>query len=123
MSKSTPNATEPSVRVIVNPASSSGRGGKVAPRLFDALEAARIDHRSVMTEAPGDATRLAAEAAQDGVRRIVVVGGDGTIHEVAGGLLASGVDPLPSLAVFPVGTGNDFFRMVGTKKTEEAVVA
>ncbi len=54
--------------------------------------------------------------------RLLVVGGDGTIHEVAGGLLASGrfgpedAEP-PPIAILPVGTGNDFFRMVRSGST------
>ena len=113
----------PPVVVIVNPASSSGRGGRVAPRLVSALEGAGISHRVVKTGAPGDAVGLAREAAKDGAERVVVVGGDGTIHEVARGLLESGVETLPAVAVFPVGTGNDFFRMVGAGKKEGDVIA
>lgn len=64
------------------------------------------------TEAPGHAARLATEATVEGAERIMVVGGDGTVHEVAGGLLAGSPAHVPPLAVFPVGTGNDFFRMV-----------
>lgn len=64
------------------------------------------------TDAPGHAARLAAEAAAEGAAQIMVVGGDGTVHEVAGGLLADPSVRVPPLAVFPVGTGNDFFRMV-----------
>ncbi len=55
--------------------------------------------------------------ARDVASRILVVGGDGTVHEVADGLLAdsrptAGRPAVPPLAVLPVGTGNDFFRMV-----------
>ena len=67
------------------------------------------------TDAPGHASRLAAEAVRDGVDRLVVVGGDGTIHEVAGGLVDSGAECLPTVAVCPVGTGNDFYRMVSPR--------
>jgi len=66
----------------------------------------------IPTEAQGHAKALAGAAAREGAPRILAVGGDGTIHEVANGLLGSGVDP-PPMAVVPVGTGNDFFRMVG----------
>ena len=52
---------------------------------------------------------------RDGVDRLVVVGGDGTIHEVAGGLLENGAECLPTVAVCPVGTGNDFYRMVSPR--------
>lgn len=64
-----------------------------------------------LTTAPGHAADLAREAAAEGVDRLLVVGGDGTLHEVANGLLDSGTVP-PALAICPVGTGNDFYRMV-----------
>ncbi|MFW6200864.1 MAG: diacylglycerol/lipid kinase family protein, partial [Gemmatimonadota bacterium] len=56
---------------------------------------------------------------------IVAVGGDGTVHEIAQGLLGpvqegrppdERSDAVPSLAVVPIGTGNDFFRMVGASR-------
>ena len=104
------------LRVIVNPAASSGRGGRAAQSLLEELDSRgqRCDAR--YTDAPGHASRLAAEAVRDGVDRLVVVGGDGTIHEVAGGLLESGAERLPTVAVCPVGTGNDFYRMVSPRR-------
>lgn len=114
------------VCVVVNPASSGGRGRKAARKLVAALDAVATPRRLRFTEAPGHAAELAAEAAADGAERIVVVGGDGTVHEVAAGLLDSGRNSLPALAVFPVGTGNDFFRMVdrvGAGRSAEATVA
>ena len=114
------------VRVVVNPASSGGRGRRAGRKLVAALDAVAVPRQVRVTEAPGHAARLATEAAFDGTERIVVVGGDGTVHEVAGGLLASGRSSLPAVAVFPVGTGNDFFRMVdpnGGRRTPEDTVA
>ena len=109
------------LRVIVNPAASGGRGRKAAETLVQVLErrAIRCDVRH--TEAPGHAEDLAAEAVRDGVSGVVVVGGDGTMHEVAQGLVGSGADPLPAVALFPVGTGNDFHRMIGAERSAEAV--
>lgn len=49
---------------------------------------------------------------QDGARHIVAVGGDGTVHDVANGILR--YDDAPTaLGVVPVGTGNDFAKVVG----------
>ena len=110
-----------SLRAIVNPAASGGRGRDAALELFTVLDGRGVAYETRYTEAPGHAVRLAAEAATEGAGRIVVVGGDGTIHEVAGGLLTSGVDPLPPVVVFPVGTGNDFYRMVGADRSVEDV--
>jgi len=56
---------------------------------------------------------MAEALARESADRILVVGGDGTIHEVANGILESG-GPKPALAVVPVGTGNDFYRIIGT---------
>ena len=104
------------IRVIVNPAASSGRGGKAARSLLRELDSLGQRYDARHTDAPGHASRLAAEAALDGVSRLIVVGGDGTIHEVAGGLLESGAERLPTVAVCPVGTGNDFYRMVSSRR-------
>lgn len=66
------------------------------------------------TERRGHATELAAAAAADGTRLVVVHGGDGTINEVVNGLLAGGVNPAgPLLAVVPGGSTNVFARAVG----------
>lgn len=56
----------------------------------------------VQTHNPGDATRYAAQAAQDGMGMVFVAGGDGTINEVVNGLAGSST----ALGIVPVGTGN-----------------
>src|SRR2546422_353233 len=63
------------------------------------------------TEGPGHGTELAARAARAGVERVVAIGGDGTVHDVANGLLRHGGDV--QLGVVPIGTGNDFAKLVG----------
>ena len=84
------------------------------------LDARSLPHETRFTEAPGHAAELAAEARDAGVWAVVVVGGDGTVHEVAGGLLAGGPGRLPAVSVFPAGTGNDFFRMLGAERNAAA---
>jgi YegS/Rv2252/BmrU family lipid kinase len=66
----------------------------------------------VRTERPGHAVELAAHAARAGVQRVVALGGDGTVHEVANGLVACGSNA--ALGVVPIGSGNDFAKLVGT---------
>ena len=63
------------------------------------------------TERPGHGQDLAAEAASRGARHVVAVGGDGTVHEVANGLLNADADA--ALGVVPIGSGNDFAKLVG----------
>ena len=110
------------LRVIVNPAAAGGRGRKAARELFGVLDGRSMAYDARYTEAPGHASHLAAEAVSDGVERILVVGGDGTVHEVADGLIGCGVEHPPAVVVFPVGTGNDFHRMVGSDRSVTAVV-
>lgn len=98
---------------IVNPTAGGGRARRV-----EAVIRARLMDRAApepefrFTERAGHAVTIAGEGAAAGFDPIVAVGGDGTAHEVANGLLGfSG--SIPSLAVIPVGTGNDFARSVG----------
>ncbi len=75
----------------------------------------------VQTVAAGDEARLAREAAQDGVRALVVLGGDGTVSRVAGALVQAGADT--PLAVLSGGTGNDFVKSLGTPSRDYAAMA
>lgn len=59
------------------------------------------------TSAPGDATRLAREAAAAGCEAVFAIGGDGTVHETAVGLIDSN-NPATALVVVPVGSANDY---------------
>lgn len=63
------------------------------------------------TRSESEAARLARDAAAAGVERIVAAGGDGTVHLVVQGIMATRARPV--LAVLPVGTGNDLVRTLG----------
>ena len=60
------------------------------------------------TEKPGDARRLAAEAASQGYDTVIVAGGDGTVGEVANGLIGTDV----ALGILPIGTFMNVARML-----------
>ena len=81
----------------------------------------RSPYRLAVTERPGHASDIAAEAKEEGAEKILGVGGDGTVHEIANGLLRSKGDP-PPLTVLPVGTGNDFYKMIGGERGVEGAV-
>ncbi len=102
------------VHVILNPTAGGGAGAKVGEKVAEELRVRGIDHRLLPTSGPGHASELAQRAAEEGAPRILAVGGDGTVHEIVNGLVESDRDG-PSIAVVPVGTGNDFHRMVGPK--------
>ncbi|MGH7700670.1 MAG: diacylglycerol/lipid kinase family protein [Gemmatimonadales bacterium] len=98
--------------LIVNPTAGRGAGARAADRVARAFphEGWAVD--LARTERPWHAAELAARAGRDGVQRVIAVGGDGTVHEVANGLLGAGVPA--ALGVVPVGSGNDFAKLVGT---------
>ena len=74
---------------------------------------------SVQTGSPGQAVALAARGAQAGYAAIVAAGGDGTINEVINGVAAVTPDsqPLGPVAVYPIGTGNDFAHTLKRRPT------
>ena len=92
--------------VIVNPTSAGGATGSLWPELASDLNSHFGSFKNVFTKKPGDATALASEAARKGTALIIACGGDGTISEVANGILNSGKDV--ELGIFPSGTGGDF---------------
>jgi len=110
-----------SIHIILNPASSSGAGGRMAPKVEQRLRERGVDYVLHRTNAPGHGEALVRTALDGGATRLLVVGGDGTIHEVANGLLGNGRSRVP-MAVLPLGTGNDFYRMVGAPKAMGAAL-
>jgi diacylglycerol kinase (ATP) len=94
--------------VIVNPSSASGSTGEAWPALASDLRAGFGAFQTAFTRVRGDAATLANEAARKGIKLIIACGGDGTISEVANGILSSGKDA--ELGILPSGTGGDFRR-------------
>ncbi len=109
------------VAVILNPASGAGKTLKLVPQVMNALNAQGRSFKLHLTSRRGEATDVARTFALDGVAVVIAVGGDGTIHEVANGLLASGRD-VP-LGLVPSGHGSDFARTAGIPKSVDEAVA
>ena len=97
--------------VIVNPASADGATREKWPKIASDLRTHFGPYSVAMTEAPGHARTLAAEAAMQGTKFIIACGGDGTISEVANGIMDS--NSAAELGVLPAGTGSDFRRSIG----------
>jgi diacylglycerol kinase (ATP) len=90
------------IRLIVNPTSGSGTAGALAAqacRILEARGAASIFRTAARGDAEEEARRFSRAA---GSESVLCIGGDGTVGEVANGLLGSG---LP-FAVLPTGTAN-----------------
>ncbi len=98
-------------QVILNPAAGRGAARRAESIVARAFRAHGWAVDVVRTEAPGHGQELAAQAVRQGARHIVAVGGDGTVHEVANGMLRT--DAEAALGVVPVGSGNDFAKLLG----------
>ena len=96
---------------LVNPASGNGSTGRRWPEIHRRATVAGLHGDALLSERPGHLAELAREAALAGAGLLVVVGGDGSVNEVANGLL--GLPASPELAVIPRGTGWDFVRTHG----------
>jgi diacylglycerol kinase (ATP) len=94
--------------VIVNPSSASGSTGEAWPQIASDLRSQYGSFQALFTKRRGDAATLAGEAARKGAKLIIACGGDGTVSEVANGILSSGKDV--ELGILPSGTGGDFRR-------------
>ena len=110
--------------VIVNPVSGGGKGLEDFPKISHLLRENGIEHDPAFTEYRYHATELTVEAINSGYRKIIVVGGDGTLNEVVNGLfIQKQCEPKEILlAVIAVGTGNDWVRTFGTPRNYTAAI-
>jgi YegS/Rv2252/BmrU family lipid kinase len=100
----------PDLVVILNPQAGRGAAGRRRGELEQAFHAARLDAVVEPTEESGHAPELVRQALERGIRRLAVVGGDGTISAVAGALLRHPAGHAAALGIIPIGTGNDFVK-------------
>jgi len=101
------------VRFIFNPHSGSNRKNPyLRDRALEFIAARKLDATLVATERPRHATDLARQAVADGCGLVVAIGGDGTMNEVATGL----VDTPAVFGLIPCGSGNGLGRHLGIHK-------
>jgi len=105
---------------LVNPASANGSTGRRWPELARRAAAAGLEGDTLFSERQGHLAELAREAALGGAELLVVVGGDGSVNEVANGL--AGLGRQPEVALVPRGTGWDFSRTFGIPRNIDDAV-
>lgn len=110
--------------VIINPNAGNGKGKKDFDRITGLLEREDIPFSARFTERKTEATHHAREAIENGFRKIIVVGGDGTLNEVINGVFSQNACPANEIvvALIPVGTGNDWGRMFGIPLVYEGAI-
>lgn len=109
------------VGVVVNPVAGSGRMRRVWPSAREALTRRFGELIVEETAAVGEASLYARKLALEGAEIVIAAGGDGTISEVADGLLRAGGGS--QLGIMPAGTGSDLARGLGLDGGVEAAAA
>jgi diacylglycerol kinase (ATP) len=108
--------------VLVNPRAGSGRGAVVWERARAEVEGAE-QLRVVLAGEPEAAARQLGEALGDPeVRRLIAVGGDGTLHLAANRLVAHGLTERVALGMVPAGTGSDLAKALGLPRAPAAAL-
>ena len=97
--------------VIANPKSAAGSTRDKWSAIASDLRTHFGPFNVAFTKGPGDGIEIARRAGEAGRPLIIACGGDGTVNEIANGILQSGMDA--ELGIFPSGTGGDFRRTIG----------
>jgi diacylglycerol kinase (ATP) len=101
-------------QIIVNATAGRGRAGLILSQVWAYLDRYGVSADIVHTPHAGAAIAMAADAARAGYERVVAMGGDGTVAEVATGLLQAADEGHESvLGILPAGSGNDYAFGVG----------
>ncbi|MDT5269655.1 MAG: hypothetical protein QOH49_1841 [Acidobacteriota bacterium] len=108
--------------IIINPASAGGATGKAWPGVASVVRQHFGPFEVAFTKRSGEGVEIAEREARSGRKLIIACGGDGTINEVANGLLRA--ESEAELGLLPSGTGGDFRRTLNIPvRTAEAARA
>ena len=113
---------------IVNLHAGSGKTVSIWRKAEILLAKAGIPYDNKYTDCKYHATEIAFQAASEGYRKFIAVGGDGTIHEVLEGIMkyVCGTESVSvsdfSIAVIPIGSGNDWIRIHGINRNLERTI-
>jgi diacylglycerol kinase (ATP) len=100
--------TADTIHLFLNPIAGRGRAGRRQARIFELLDQNGIQIEYHESRSAGDLETQVLRHVDAGATRIVVAGGDGSVHEAVNGIMRS--DNSAALGVIPTGTGNDFAK-------------
>jgi len=96
------------LHLFLNPTAGRGRAGRRQSRIIELMGQSGLEIECHASQAPGDLEEQVRRQVDQGATRVVVAGGDGSIHEAVNGLLRS--RNRAAFGVIPTGTGNDFAK-------------
>ncbi len=100
-----------SIPLFINPTAGRGRAGRRLPTIERLLRDNGIDTDVHTSTAMGDIEQQVRAVIDAGADRIIVAGGDGSVHEAVNGIMRAEKDA--ALGIIPTGTGNDFAKAAG----------
>lgn len=104
-------------KLIANPASGTHRSRHIAAQVMELLGKRDLSFDLEFTTAPKHAAEIALRSCKD-FDAVVAIGGDGTIHEIAGAMLDCEIP----LGIIPAGSGNDLIKSLGIPNDVPAAV-
>ena len=98
--------------VIINPTSGNGKSKKHIPEILQLLKQQQIPFNYAITQHVKHEFEIVQNAITNGYKKIISVGGDGTLHNIVNGILHQSLLPSSQIkiAVIPFGTGNDWVK-------------
>lgn len=125
-SKSKKNASE--LFIILNPKSAGGKTASQWKKMEPEIIKNFSEWEVVFTQRQGHATELTRKAIKNGAKKIIAIGGDGTINEVVRGFFHKTGKPLvsgskaPVLGIISAGSGSDFVRTLEMPKKQSEII-
>ena len=101
--------------VILNPSAGKGKANRAWDRVKGLFDSKGQPYELLRTTKRGEATTMAASAGAD---RVVALGGDGTIQEVANGVVGT----QKTMGIIPAGSGNDLVKSLGISQDLQSAV-
>lgn len=101
--------------LILNPAAGGGKAGRMQAKIESHLNASGIAFTSTLTKKPREVNQIVEHSITQGYRNFIAAGGDGSLNELVNGIMKQTICSQQelSLAVIPVGTGNDWCKGQG----------
>lgn len=110
--------------VILNPFAGKKKATKHKAQIFGLLDKYKVSYKSYETEHVGHGIELTRNLIEQGQRKFIGIGGDGTMNEIVNGIFTQKVVDTKDIvfAFIPVGSGNDWVRTVGIPHDYEGAI-